>query len=37
MDNAHSRLQGAMKQFAILFENRLPNISFTNESVTQSF
>jgi putative transposase len=28
---------GAMNQFAILFENRLPNSSFTNGSFTQSF
>jgi putative transposase len=28
---------GAMNQFAILFENRLPNSSFTNSSFTQSF
>jgi len=28
---------GAINQFAILFENRLPNSSFTNSSFTQSF
>lgn len=28
---------GAMNQFAILFENRLPNSSFTNSSFTQNF
>ena len=28
---------GAMNQFAILFENRLPNSSFTNSSFTQTF
>lgn len=28
---------GAMNQFAILFENRLPNSSFTNNSFTQNF
>ena len=28
---------GAMNQFAILFENRLPSGSFTNSSFTQSF
>jgi putative transposase len=27
----------AMNQFAILFENPLPNSSFTNSSFTQSF
>ena len=28
---------GAVNQFAILFENRLPNSSFNNSSFTQSF
>jgi putative transposase len=28
---------GAMNQFAILFENRLPNSSVNNSSFTQSF
>jgi len=28
---------GAMNQFAILFENRLPSSSFTNSSFTQNF
>jgi putative transposase len=32
----HDR-SGAMNQFAILFENRLPNSSFNNSSFTQNF
>jgi putative transposase len=28
---------GAMNQFAILFENRLPNSSFNNSSFTQNY
>jgi len=34
---ARRGVRPAQNQFAILFENRLPNSSFTNSSFTQSF
>jgi len=36
-DNADTELSGAMNQFAILFENWLPNSSFNQNSFTQIF